>query len=157
MCFVPRSNLRREAARQRPCSHSSWFWTCCSGWPWPWRRMPRRCPGGSLSIPFLSYTRLVLGERSPLGRAAALLARCPPPTALSKLGPAVRCRSSPEFPFRFILYLGPRSVNVVSLRKRPNSLYLQNKLSRYPGALQHLSSLRHSAPALRHLPRRTSQ
>jgi hypothetical protein len=25
-------------------SHSSWFWTCCSGWPWPWRRMPRRCP-----------------------------------------------------------------------------------------------------------------
>jgi hypothetical protein len=28
----------------------------------------------------LSYTRLVLGERSPLGRAAALLARCPPPT-----------------------------------------------------------------------------
>jgi hypothetical protein len=29
----------------------------------------------------LSYTRLVLGERSPLGRAAALLARCPPHTA----------------------------------------------------------------------------
>jgi hypothetical protein len=28
----------------------------------------------------LCHTRLVLGERSPLGRAAALLARCPPPT-----------------------------------------------------------------------------
>jgi hypothetical protein len=28
----------------------------------------------------LSYTRLVLGERSPLGRVAALLARCLPPT-----------------------------------------------------------------------------
>ena len=26
------------------------------------------------------------------------------------------------------LYLGPRLVNVVSLRKRPNSLYLQHKL-----------------------------
>jgi hypothetical protein len=32
-------------------------------------------------------------------------------------------------------------VNVVSLRKRPNSLYLQNKLSPYPDALQHLSPL----------------
>jgi hypothetical protein len=39
------------------------------------------------------------------------------------------------------LYLGPRSVNAVSLRKRPNSLYLQHKLSPYPGALQHLSPL----------------
>jgi hypothetical protein len=37
------------------------------------------------------------------------------------------------------LYLGPRLVNVVSLRKRPNSLYLQNKLSPYLDALQHLS------------------
>ena len=36
------------------------------------------------------------------------------------------------------LYLGPRLVNVVSLRKRPNSLYLQHKLSPYPDALQHL-------------------
>jgi hypothetical protein len=34
-----------------------------------------------LSCLVLSCTRLVLGERSPLGRAAALLARCPPPTA----------------------------------------------------------------------------
>jgi hypothetical protein len=33
------------------------------------------------------------------------------------------------------LYLGPRLVNVVSLRKRPNSLYLQNKLSPYLDAL----------------------
>ena len=24
----------------------SWCWTCCSGWPRPWRRMTRRCPGG---------------------------------------------------------------------------------------------------------------
>jgi hypothetical protein len=53
----------------------------------------------------LSYTRLVLGERSPLGSwlAAPLPPRRP---ALSKLGPAVRCRSSPEFPFRFIWVLG---------------------------------------------------
>jgi hypothetical protein len=36
------------------------------------------------------------------------------------------------------LYLGPRLVNVVSLRKQPNSLYLQHKLSPYPDALQHL-------------------
>jgi hypothetical protein len=39
------------------------------------------------------------------------------------------------------LYLDPRLVNVVSLRKRPNSLYLQNKLSPYLDALQHLSPL----------------
>jgi hypothetical protein len=32
-----------------------------------------------------SYTRLVLGGCSPLGRAAALLVRCPPHTALSTL------------------------------------------------------------------------
>jgi hypothetical protein len=54
----------------------------------------------------LSCTRLLLCERPPLGGAAALLARCRPPTALSKLGPAVRCRSSPEFPFRLIWVLG---------------------------------------------------
>ena len=36
------------------------------------------------------------------------------------------------------LYLGPRLVNAVSLRKRPNSLSLQHKLSPYPGALQHI-------------------
>ena len=35
----------------------------------------------------------------------ALLARCPPSHHL-KLGPAVRCRSPPEFPFRFIWVLG---------------------------------------------------
>ena len=46
------------------------------------------------------------------------------------------------------LYLGPRLVNVVSLRKRPNSLYLQNKLSPYLDALQHLSPL---PPVLRQL------
>ena len=55
----------------------------------------------SCLVLYLSYTRLVLGERSPLGMAAALLARCPP-SHYPKLGPAVRCRSSPEFPFRFI-------------------------------------------------------
>jgi hypothetical protein len=54
----------------------------------------------------LSYTRHWLGERSPLGRAAALLAGCPPPTTSTTNGPAVRCRSSPEFPFRFIWVLG---------------------------------------------------
>ena len=45
----------------------------------------------------LSYTRLVLGERSPLGRAAALLARCPPPTTsnLDLLCGADRHPSSP--------------------------------------------------------------
>jgi hypothetical protein len=36
------------------------------------------------------------------------------------------------------LYLGPRLVNVVSLRKRPNFLYLQHKLSPCPDALQHI-------------------
>jgi hypothetical protein len=46
------------------------------------------------------------------------------------------------------LYLGPRLVNAVSLRKRPNSLYLQNKLSPYLDALQHLSPL---PPVLRQL------
>jgi hypothetical protein len=46
------------------------------------------------------------------------------------------------------LYLGPRLVNAVSLRKRPNSLYLQNKLSPYPDALQHLFPL---PPVLRQL------
>ena len=46
------------------------------------------------------------------------------------------------------LYLGPRLVNVVSLRKRPNSLYLQHKLSPYPDALQHLFP---SPPVLRQL------
>jgi hypothetical protein len=55
----------------------------------------------------LSYTRHWLGERSPLGRAAALLAGYPPPTThYLNNGPAVRCRSSPEFPFRFIWVLG---------------------------------------------------
>ena len=45
----------------------------------------------------LSYIRLVLGERSPLGRAAALLARCPPPTTsnLDLLCGADRHPSSP--------------------------------------------------------------
>jgi hypothetical protein len=35
------------------------------------------------------------GERSPLGRAAALLARCPPPTTSNSDLAAVRCRSPP--------------------------------------------------------------
>jgi hypothetical protein len=41
------------------------------------------------------------------------------------------------------LYLGPRLVNVVSLRKRPNSLYLQHKLSPLPPVLRQLLPLRH--------------
>jgi hypothetical protein len=40
------------------------------------------------------------------GRAAALLARCPPPTTSNLDLLSVRCRSSPEFPFRFIWVLG---------------------------------------------------
>jgi hypothetical protein len=81
-------------------------------------RLAAACTNGSISVFFmsdcrvcvfmsspLSYTR-VLDKRPPLGRAAALLARCPPPTSLSKPGPAVRCRSSPEFPFRFTWVLG---------------------------------------------------
>ena len=46
----------------------------------------------------LSYTRLVLGERSPLGRAAALLARCPPPTT-SNLGLLCGADRHPSSPF----------------------------------------------------------
>jgi hypothetical protein len=80
-------------------------------------------------------TRLVLGERFPLGRAAALLARCPPPTTLSKLLGPWTC-SAVQIATRvpLSLYLGPRLVNAVSLRKRPNSLYLQHKLSPCPAA-----------------------
>jgi hypothetical protein len=63
--------------------------------------------GGSADwlVLVLSYTRHWLGERSPLGRAAALLAGYPP-SHYRNNGPAVRCRSSPEFPFRFIWVLG---------------------------------------------------
>jgi hypothetical protein len=94
----------------------------------------------------LSYTRLVLGGRSPLGRVAALLARCPPPAATSiALGPAVRCRLSPEFPCRFIWVLGWSTWYLCANDPTP---CLQNKLSPYPDALQHLSPL---PPVLRHL------
>jgi hypothetical protein len=48
----------------------------CAALPRGLRLISLWAPGGLV----LSYTRLVLGERSPLGRAAALLARCPPPT-----------------------------------------------------------------------------
>jgi hypothetical protein len=57
-----------------------------------------RCPlAGLTSCLVLSYTRLVLGERSPLGRAAALLARGPPPTTANwdRLCGADRHPSSP--------------------------------------------------------------
>jgi hypothetical protein len=117
--------------------------------PSPHCPLPFRCrcllllsPGPMIVRPclVLSYTRLVLGERSPLGRAAALLARCPPPTT-SNLDLLCGADRHPSSPFALYLYLGPRLVNVVSLRKRPNSLYLQNKLSPYLDALQHLSPL----------------
>jgi hypothetical protein len=88
-----------------------------------------------MSCLVLSYTRLVLGERSPLGRAAALLARCPLPLPQTWTCCAVQIVT--RVPLS--LYLGPRLVNAVFLRKRPNSLYLQNKLSPYLDALQHLS------------------
>jgi hypothetical protein len=86
----------------------------------------------------LSYTRLVLGERSPLGRAAALLARCPPPMIIPLPQTWTCCAVQIVTRVPLSLYLGPRLVNVVSLRKRPNSLHLQHKLSPYPDALQHL-------------------
>jgi hypothetical protein len=77
----------------------------------PWSA-PHAAPASRSPCIILSYTRLVPGGRPPLWRSAALLARCtrcPPPAALSKRGPAVcnvRCRSSPEFPFRFTWVLG---------------------------------------------------
>jgi hypothetical protein len=100
-------------------------------------------------VPLLSclvlYTRLVLGERSPLAGegAAALLAR-PPPShhPPSKLGPAgCAVQIATRVPLSlYHLYLGPPLVNVVSLRKRPNSLSLQNKLPPCPGARQQLAA-----------------
>jgi hypothetical protein len=60
----------------------------------------------------LSYTRLVLGGSSPLGRAAALLARCPPP-ATSHLGLLYACAVQIVTRVPLSLYLGPRLVNVV--------------------------------------------
>jgi hypothetical protein len=69
--------------------------------------------------------------RSSLGSAAALLASCPPPTTTTPnskpqpglLGPACGAgRPSPEFPCPYVWCLGPRLVNVVSLRKQSNFL-----------------------------------
>jgi hypothetical protein len=54
-----------------------------------------RC--GSLT-PVLSYMRPVLGERSSLGRAAALLASCPPSYHPKSTWACLWCRPSPEFP-----------------------------------------------------------
>jgi hypothetical protein len=92
------------------------------------------CVPACLVLPF---TRLALGVRPPLGRAAALLARSRLPLPQTWTCCAVQIVT--RVPLS--LYLGPRLVNVVSLRKRPSSLYLQNKLSPYPDALQHLSPL----------------
>jgi hypothetical protein len=84
--------------------------------------------GGSMGGTWraLRYTRPVLGERCSLGRAAALLACCPPATALGPgpwawvyLGLLV-VQAVTRVPLSFCL--GPRLVNVVSLRKQSNFL-----------------------------------
>jgi hypothetical protein len=72
----------------------------------------------------LSYTRLVLGERSPLGRAAALLARCPPPTT-SNLDLLCGADRHPSSSSALGLYLGPRLVNVVSKKKTPPTKHIE--------------------------------
>jgi hypothetical protein len=59
-------------------------------------------------------------------RTAALLARCPP-VPLPQTWTCCAMQIVTRVPLS--LYLGPRLVNVVSLRKRPNSLNLQHKLS----------------------------
>jgi hypothetical protein len=61
---------------------------------------PSRCAGGGP------------GVRPTCGSCAYRLAAG---VLRKKLGPAVRCRSPPEFPFRFIWVVGPRLVNAVSL------------------------------------------
>jgi hypothetical protein len=77
----------------------------------------------------LSYTRLVLGERSPLGRAAALLARCPPPTT-ANLDLQCSADRHPSSPFALLpgSSVGQRGI----FAQTTSSLYLQNKLSPYP-------------------------
>jgi hypothetical protein len=60
---------------------------------------------------------------------------CPPPTTrVPQTWTCCAVQIATRVPLS--LYLGPRLVNVVSLRTRPNSLYLQNKLSPYPDALR---------------------
>jgi hypothetical protein len=49
---------------------------------------------------------LVLCERPPTGEGGCAAGSLSPSATPSKLGPAVRRRSSPEFPFRFIWVLG---------------------------------------------------
>jgi hypothetical protein len=65
-----------------------------------------------LSCLALSYTRHWLGGRSPLGRAAALLAGCPLPLPRQWTCSAVQ-QIVTRVPLS--LYLGPRLVNVVYL------------------------------------------
>jgi hypothetical protein len=60
----------------------------------------------------LSYTRHWLGRLSPLGRAAALLAGCPP-LPLPQQWTCSAVQIATRVPLS--LYLGPRLVNVVSL------------------------------------------
>jgi hypothetical protein len=71
----------------------------------------RRCGYQHLSCLVL-YAPLA-GRTLPAGEGGCAAGWLPPPHYLNN-GPAVRCRSSPEFPFRFIWVLG-RLVNVVSL------------------------------------------
>jgi hypothetical protein len=52
----------------------------------------------NMHTPNLPPTRPVLGKRSSLGRAAALLASCPPPTTPGHTWACLWCRPSPEFP-----------------------------------------------------------
>jgi hypothetical protein len=78
-----------------------------------------------------------LGERPPLGREAAPLARCSPPIALTALGPACCAGHHPSCPwFDFVWFLGWSTWH---LALDPSSvLYLQHKLCSYFDALQHL-------------------
>jgi hypothetical protein len=84
-----------------------------------------RCKGTSLCCFFfegqyclvLSYTRPVLVERPSLGRAAALLASCPPLTTLSLLvGPACGAGRHPSSP---VLLSESRAFNIGQAAKPP--------------------------------------
>jgi hypothetical protein len=96
-------------------------WRCCSVTELvvarKWFTPPRRCGGGGgcsvrwlIAVGALLRCPLVLyapraGRTPPAGEGGCAAGSLPPSHYL-KLGPAVRCRSSPEFPFRFIWVLG---------------------------------------------------
>jgi hypothetical protein len=104
----------------RPCSHFGW----------------RPCSTCSYCKTRSSYTRPVLGGRSSLGRAAALLAGFPPSTTLGLLGPACGACRHPGSP----VLLSGSSVGQRGISAQTIQLLVPVTLN-YIGALQHISPL----------------